>query len=48
MEMDYLYHLGLTKLDADMFKDIEYVCVGEGDSRMTNFAYMLAPNLGLD
>jgi len=22
MDMDYLYHLGLTKLDADIFKDI--------------------------
>ena len=48
MDMDYLYHLGLTKLDAEMFKDIKYVCVGEGDGRMTNFTNSLPPYLGLD
>ncbi len=46
--MDYLYHLGLTKLDADIFKDIKYVCVGEGENRMTTFANMLPSYLDLD
>jgi len=42
MEDDYLYHLSLSKKDADMFKDIKYVVVGGSNDRMTAFASIVA------
>jgi hypothetical protein len=38
LEIDYLYHLGLTSHDAQTFKDVKYVCIGGADDRMTKFA----------
>jgi uridine phosphorylase len=47
MELDYLYHLGLTKVDASHFKDVKYVCIGGTGDRMTKFAYCVAETLEL-
>lgn len=38
MDTDFLYHLGLTKEDALEFSDVEYVCIGGTNDRMTDFA----------
>lgn len=45
MEYDFLYHLGLTKENADTFKDIKYVCIGGTNDRMTNFANRVGEKL---
>jgi uridine phosphorylase len=42
MERDYLYHLGLTKMDATYFKDIKYLVIGGTNDRMTKFAFQIA------
>lgn len=42
MESDYLYHLGLTKLDATEFSDVKYLVVGGTNDRMTKFAKQMA------
>lgn len=47
MERDYLYHLGLTKMDAKYFSDIKYLVIGGTNDRMTKFAFMIAAELGL-
>ena len=46
MEEDYLYHLGLTKKDAHMFKHVEYVIMGGLDKRMSKFAQYLGIKMG--
>lgn len=46
MDEDFLYHLGLTKLDATKFKDIKYVCIGGTNDRMTNFAQTIGKKFG--
>lgn len=48
MNDDYLYHLSLSKNDADMFSDIKYVIVGGSNDRMTNFAHQVAQSFGFD
>lgn len=48
MEDDYLYHLSLSKKDADMFKQIKYVIIGGSNDRMTAFAKIVAESLGYD
>ena len=47
MERDYLYHLGLTKHDAEHYRDIKYLVIGGTNDRMTKFAYQIAQELGL-
>ena len=42
MEDDYLYHLSLSKQDAEMFKHIKYVVIGGSNERMTVFACIIA------
>ena len=42
MESDYLYHLGLTKLDSKMFKSCRYLIIGGSNDRMTMFAKRIA------
>ena len=42
MEDDYLYHLSLSKKDAEMFKNIKYVVIGGSNERMTAFAGIVA------
>jgi hypothetical protein len=42
MEDDYLYHLSLSKKDAEMFKHIKYVVIGGSNERMTAFAGIVA------
>lgn len=39
MKEDYLYHLGLTKQDAWMFREVQYVVMGGLNERMTKFAH---------
>ena len=48
MKDDYLYHLSLSKKDADMFKQIKYVIIGGSNDRMTAFANIVAQSLGFD
>jgi uridine phosphorylase len=48
MEDDYLYHLSLTKKDAEMFGHVKYVVIGGSNDRMTAFAAVVAEQLGLD
>lgn len=48
MESDYLYHLGLTKVDASDFSDVKYLVVGGTNDRMTKFANALAAQLGVE
>ena len=40
MDTDFLYHLGLTKEDAQSFSEIKYVCIGGTNDRMTHFAQL--------
>lgn len=47
IECDHLYHLGLTSKDAPLFKNVEYVCIGGSNGRMTKFAESVADTLGL-
>ena len=35
MEDDYLYHLSLSKKDAEMFSGVRYVIIGGSNDRMT-------------
>ena len=46
METDFLYHLGLTRDDAQSFSDVKYVCIGGLDERMTNFAKSFGKKFG--
>lgn len=46
MDEDFLYHLGLTKADAPMFKGVEFVLMGGLDKRMTKMAHHLGKRLG--
>ena len=48
MEDDNLYHLSLSKKDAEMFKYIKYVVIGGSNERMTAFAGIVAQQLGFD
>jgi uridine phosphorylase len=47
IDCDYLYHLGLTSQDAPLFKNVEYVCIGGSNGRMSKFAESVAETLGL-
>jgi uridine phosphorylase len=47
MEDDYLYHLSLSKKDAEMFSGVRYVVIGGSNDRMTAFAAIVAEQLGL-
>lgn len=42
MESDYLYHLGLTKIDSKQFKHCRYLIIGGSNDRMTNVAKKIA------
>ena len=46
METDFLYHLGLTKDDAESFSDVKYVVIGGLNDRMTNFAHKCGEKFG--
>lgn len=48
MDSDFLYHLGLSKLDSTRFKDIKFVCLGGSNDRMTKFAYLLGAKLEIN
>merc|ERR1712086_177199 len=48
MDSDYLYHLSLSRADAQQFRDIRFVCLGGTNERMKSFAYALADKMGLD
>jgi len=48
MDSDYLYHLSLSRADAQHFRDIRFVCLGGTNERMKSFAYALADKMGLD
>jgi hypothetical protein len=46
MNIDFLYHLGLTKEDAASFSGIKYVCIGGTNDRMTHFANSCGKKFG--
>jgi len=48
MDQDYLYHIGLTKMDASEFKDTRYLVVGGSNGRMTTFANQIASMLDVE
>merc|ERR1712166_1299976 len=48
MDSDYLYHLSLSRADAQQFRDVRFVCLGGTNERMKSFAYALADKMGLD
>lgn len=48
MEADYLYHLGLTKIDATTFSDVKFLVVGGTNDRMAIFAKQMAGHLDVE
>jgi len=44
---DYLYHLGLSKSDKDLFSDVQFFCAGGSASRMGAFATQVAEELDI-